>query len=249
MKALDQGTNVVDAGICAVLALLCLLVLAGCGSPSANIRAGTTQVVTSTSSLPAPDSTAASGAYIGVPDYRIGPLDLIEVTVFQVKELDRTVRVNTSGKISLPLIGTVDAGGKTVSELEAEIASRLEEGFLQSPQVSVFVKEFTSQRVTLEGAVNQPGVYPITGRTSLLQAIAMAKGMDRVANLDGVIVFRTIDGQRMAAVFDYRGIRAGQVEDPQIYGDDIIVVDESGSKAAWRNLRESIPIFGLFRPF
>lgn len=234
-------------GAIATLALLMLLV--GCASSGPSINDSTPKVVTATDSLPAPDSTSASGAYLGVPDYRIGPLDLIEVTVFQVDELNRTVRVNTSGKISLPLVGTFDAGGKTVSELEVDIAARLEETYLQSPQVSVFVKEFTSQRVTIEGAVKQPGVYPITGRTSLLQAVAMAKGFERVANLEGVIVFRTIDGQRMAAVFDYRAIRAGQVEDPQIYGDDIVVVDESGAKAAWRNVLESLPIFNVFRPF
>ncbi len=237
----------VRLGVAALLALS--LLLAGCASSGPSITDSTPKVVTATDSLPAPDSTSASGAYLGVPDYRIGPLDLLEVTVFQVEELNRTVRVNTSGKISLPLVGTIDAGGKTVSELEADIATRLEETYLQSPQVSVFVKEFTSQRVTIEGAVKQPGVYPITGRTSLLQAVAMAKGFERVANLEGVIVFRTIEGQRMAAVFDYRAIRAGQIEDPQIYGDDIVVVDESGPKAAWRNVLESLPIFNVFRPF
>lgn len=225
------------------------LVLAACASSGPTINDGSPKVVTPTDSLPAPDTTSASGAYTGLPDYRIGPLDLLEVTVFQVEDLNRTVRVNTSGKISLPLVGTIDAGGKTVSELESDIARRLEEDFLQSPQVSVFVKEFTSQRITVEGAVKQPGVYPITGRTSLLQAVAMAKGFERVANLDAVIVFRTINGQRMAAVFDYRAIRAGSIEDPQVYGDDIVVVDESGAKAAWRNVLESIPIFNVFRPY
>lgn len=252
----NQGTHrgpyrggVTSLGVAVAAMLVLIMLLGGCASSGPSINDSTPKVVTPTDSLPAPDSTSASGAYLGVPDYRVGPLDLIEVTVFQVEELNRTVRVNTSGKISLPLVGTIDAGGKTVSELEADIASRLEETYLQSPQVSVFVKEFTSQRVTIEGAVKQPGVYPITGRTSLLQAVAMAKGFERVANLEGVIVFRTVDGQRMAAVFDYRAIRAGQVEDPQIYGDDIVVVDESGPKAAWRNVLEALPIFNVFRPY
>lgn len=232
-----------------ISAVFLALVLSACASSRPSISDGTPKVVTATESLPAPDSTSATGAYTGLPDYRIGPLDLLEVTVFQVEDLNRTVRVNTSGKISLPLVGTVDAGGKTVSELESDIAARLSEEFLQSPQVSVFVKEFTSQRITVEGAVKQPGVYPITGRTSLLQAIAMAKGFERVANLDGVIVFRTVDGQRMAAVFDYRAIRAGASEDPQVFGDDIVVVDESGAKAAWRSVLESMPFLNVFRPY
>jgi polysaccharide export outer membrane protein len=110
----------------------------------------------------------------------------------------------------------------------------------------VFVKEYTSQRVTLEGAVKKPGIYPVTGRTSLLQAIAQAEGVTELANLDGVVVFRTIDGQKMAAVFSLKQIRAGDAPDPQIYGDDIIVVDTSGGKSALRQILQAVPLFNLF---
>jgi polysaccharide biosynthesis/export protein len=230
------------------LALLgSLLLLAGCASNNTqSVMAGTTRAVTSTQSLPAPDSTANSGAYRGVSEYRVGPQDLLEISVFQVADLNRTVRVNTVGQVTLPLIGAVKAGGKTVQELEAEIATRLTAGYLQNPQVSVFVKEFASQRVTLEGAVKKPGIYPLTGRTSLLQAIALAEGLDPLANLQGIIVFRVIQGKKMAAAFDLKAIRAGNAEDPQIYGDDIIVVDQSGSKSAMRRFLEVLPVFNTF---
>jgi polysaccharide biosynthesis/export protein len=199
--------------------------------------------------LPPPDSTGAVGAYKGVSEYRIGPQDLLEISVFQVAELNRTVRVNTTGDISLPLVGVMKAGGRTVQELEADIAKSLDAKFLQNPQVTVFVKEFTSQRVTLEGAVKKPGIYPLTGRTSLLQAIAMAEGLDQLADLRGIIIFRTVDGKKMGARFDIKAIRSGAAPDPQVYGDDIIVIDQSGSKTVFRRFMESLPIFNVFRPF
>lgn len=198
-------------------------------------------------SLPAPDSTSASGAYQGATDYRIGAQDLLAISVFGVQELNKEVRVNSNGQISLPLIGGVMAGGRTIPELEAELARKYAEGYLQKPQVSVFVKEFTSQRVTLEGAVAKPGIYPITGKTTLLQAIALAGGVDdKTADLGGIVLMRQINGKRMAAAYDLRQVRRGATEDPQIFGDDIIVVEQSASKTALRRFIESVPVLGIF---
>lgn len=231
-----------------VLGVLFLL-LAGCGSTHTGaLKAGTARAVTSTNALPAPDSTSPSGAYTGVSDYRIGPLDLLQIQVFQVEDLDREARVNTSGFISLPLIGAIQAGGKTVQEVEREIAAKLSQSYLQNPQVSVFVKEFTSQRVTVEGAVRKPGIYPITGRTTLLQAVALSEGMDPLADPRTVVVFRTIGGQRMAALFDMVEIRSGEAEDPQIYGDDIVVVEKSGARSAIKGITDTLRGFVGFRP-
>jgi polysaccharide export outer membrane protein len=142
------------------------------------------------------------------------------------------------------------AGGKTIPDLEAELAKKYSSGYLQNPQVTVFVKEFTSQRITLEGAVKSPGIYPITGRTSLLQAIALGGGVDdQIADLGGIVVMRSVGGKRMAAVYDLREVRRGVVEDPQLFGDDIVVVEQSGSKTAFRRFIESMPILGVFRWF
>ena len=197
--------------------------------------------------LPAPDTTTASGAYQGASDYRVGAQDLLSISVFGVQELNKEVRVNSNGQISLPLIGGVMAGGRTIPELESDLATKYAAGYLQKPQVSVFVKEFTSQRVTLEGALGKPGIYPITGKTSLLQSIALAGGVDdKTADLGGIILMRQISGKRMAAVYDLRQIRKGEVEDPQIFGDDIIVVEQSASKTMLRRFIESIPALGIF---
>ena len=228
-----------------LLALLCLL-LGACAS-SSGMAAGTMRAVNNSPSLLAPpDTTSASGAYEGVSEYRIGPQDLLAISVFGVAELSQQVRVNSNGQISLPLIGNLQAGGKTIQELEREIASKLSQGYLQSPQVSVFVKEYTSQRVTVEGAVKKPGIYPLTGRTSLLQVIATAEGLDDVADPRGIVIFRVVHGQKMAAAFDLEAIRHGTAEDPLVYGDDKIVVDQSGSKSAYRRLIQSLPLIGVF---
>jgi len=233
------------------LALLALsvLLLSGCLTSSGPVRSGTAKVVTTTDNLGPPDTTTNTGAYIGTAEYRIGGQDLLEVSVFQIQDLNRTLRVNSSGQISLPLIGTVMAGGLTVSELEKLLAEKLSENYLQDPQVSVFVKEFSSQRITMEGAVGSPGIYPLQGRTTLLQAIARAGGVADLANLQGIVIFRQVDGQKMAAVFDLQAIRGGNAEDPEVYGDDIIVIDVSGPRSALRRFLEAFSVFNVFRPY
>lgn len=231
----------------ALFLLLAVSLLSACAGGSSNsIRSGSARAVTATTELDAPDTRADSGAYTGTSEYRVGAQDLIEISVFQVNDLNRTVRVNSNGQISLPLIGVVQAGGKTVQELEVEIASKLASEYLQNPQVSVFVKEFTSQRITIEGAIKTPGIYPITGRTSLLQGLAMAGGVTDLANLQGIVVFRVVDGQKMAAVFDLKQIRSGDAVDPQIYGDDVVVVDQSGARTGLSRILQAVPLFNLF---
>lgn len=223
-----------------ISALLLAVMLLACAS------SGGTRQVASGQALPAPDTTNAAGAYEGANDYRLGAQDLIEVSVFGVQDLSKTVRVNSNGQISLPLVGAVMAGGRTIPELETELAKRYADGYLQRPQVTVFVKEFSSQRITMEGAIKNPGIFPLTGRISLLQAVAVAGGLDPLADLNGIVLFRQVDGKKMAAAYNMRDLRSGRIEDPQLYGDDIIVVEQSGSKTVMRRFLESIPAFGLF---
>ena len=189
--------------------------------------------------LPPADPVATN---LGQPEYRIGPSDLLSVSVFQTPDLDRDVRVNNAGQVSLPLIGAVMAAGKTVDELQAEIAARYGSRFLQQPQVSVFIKEFASQRVTVEGAVKKSGIFPMASRLSLLQAIALAEGLDDTASLHNVLVFRTAGGERMVARFDLDAIREGRAEDPTLSGDDVVVVDDSAGKLWLKQFIQLTPI-------
>lgn len=183
-------------------------------------------------------------------DYRIGPSDLIEISVFQVPELSKTVRVGARGNLSLPLIGQIQAGGLTSQELETQIAKKLQESYLQDPQVSVFIKEFISQRVTVEGNVNKTGVFPITGKTTLLQAIALAGGLDKLANDEDIKLFRERkDGSREILAYELGPIRKGEVQDPVLSTNDVIVVGKSAGRSTLKDITETlrdISIFGLF---
>jgi len=109
-------------------------------------------------------------------EYRIGPEDLVEISVFEVAELSRTVRVSISGQISLPLIGGVHAAGLTPVQLERELTGLLKQHYVKDPQVSVFLKEFKSDPVSVFGAVKMPGLYTIQTRKSLIEVLAMAQG-------------------------------------------------------------------------
>jgi polysaccharide export outer membrane protein len=222
-------------------AFLLTLLLAGCGS-GPSVR-GTP---TASGGLPPSDTISAEGAYEGTTNYRLGAQDLLEISVFGVPELSRTVRVNSNGQISLPLVGALRAGGRTVPELESDIGASLAKSYLQNPQVTVFVKEYASQRITLEGAFKRPGIYPLTGKTSLLQAVAIGGGFDDMAEPNEVLVFRQVNGKKMAAVFDMQAIRKGKAEDPLVYGDDIVVVSNAVGKSAYQSVIKSIPLIGLF---
>lgn len=183
-------------------------------------------------------------------EYRIGPLDKLKITVFQVEDLTLDkVQVDSSGQILLPLIGAVNAQGRTTTELSADIADKLRKDFLQSPQVSVLVEEAASQKVTVDGAVKRAGVFDMKGRTSLMQAVAMAEGADRDAKLRQVVVFRTKDGQRQAARFDMTAIRKGEAADPELLGGDVVVVPGSSVARTVRDVISALPAFAIFRPY
>jgi polysaccharide export outer membrane protein len=173
--------------------------LAGCASserPTNTAAATTGAAFTTTAAMPGPSQAPASA------DYRISPLDVLDISVFQVPDLTKTVQVSSTGQISLPLIGAVQASGRTADELQQDIAAKLGAKYLQSPQVTVFIKEYTSQRYTVDGAVSKPGIYPMTGQTTLIQAVATAGGLDRVADPSGIVVFRQTQGKKTAAVFN-----------------------------------------------
>jgi polysaccharide export outer membrane protein len=188
-------------------------------------------MATGSVTLPPPDP--ASGA--AQADYRIGPLDELDVVVFQDKDMSGTVDVDASGRIDLPLIGALTAAGKTPDLLAKEIADKLGEKYLQSPHVAVQVKKAASQKVIVDGQVGQPGVYPLTGRTTLLQAVALAKGADQYADLKHVTVFRFVGAQRYSQVFNLDLIRRAKAPDPEIFSNDVVVVERSGAKSAIRD--------------
>ncbi|PID45476.1 MAG: hypothetical protein CSB47_08725 [Proteobacteria bacterium] len=163
-------------------------------------------------------------SYRGHSVYQIGPSDLLAIKVFQAKELSGEVRVDQRGSITLPLIGNVRLAGLTQVQAEQRLAELLGANYLRNPQVSVFIKEFTNQRVTVEGEVNKQGVYPLNGQVTVLQAIALAGGLGKKADTNTVALFRKQGSGHRVFYLDLALIREGRANDPFVVNDDRIVV-------------------------
>ena len=220
---------------------LTAVILSACG--------GGPKMDTATMTAATPVDSAVFSPLGQAQEYRIGAGDKLNIRVFQVEDLSfEVLTVDTSGEIQMPLIGVVRAATRTPSQLSADIAGRLSAQYLRDPQVTVTVTEAASQKITVDGAVTKPGVYEMRGTTSLIQAVAMAEGPTRVADLSKVAVFRTINGQRSVALFDLGAIRQGRGDDPAVYGDDIIVVDTSRLSVFMRDALQALPGLAIFRP-
>lgn len=180
------------------------------------------------------------------PGATITPLDRLQVTVFREPELSvEDVLVDEGGRVLLPLVGALTASGKTTELLAAEITSKLRQ-YVREPQVAVSIKQAASKRVTVAGAVVQPGVYPLEGRTTLLQAVALAQGPSQVASLNQTIIFRTVNGQRTAARFNLDAIAKGKDADPEILPGDTVAIGSSKFKTAWRDIVLTMRSFNIF---
>lgn len=157
--------------------------------------------------------------------YRIGREDVLDVTVWRDADLSRTLPVRPDGFISLPMVGEVRAEGRTPTELSGEIAQALK-AYVQEPKVTVIVREVNSSRVFITGEVTHPGAYPLRGRVSILQAIALAGGFTDFADRDGIVVLRRSDANGNYIPVSYSEL----VDEPDKYeplilrpGDTIIV--------------------------
>jgi polysaccharide export outer membrane protein len=241
-----------------MLLACCALLLAGCGaslsneftaldSPAAAAEQPSGLSARGAGGVPLAQAAdkLTSAAKPGTTGYKIGPLDMVEFSVYKVPDLTRTAQVSETGTVNLPLVGEVQAAGKTAQDVERDLEQRLGAKYLQSPQVTILVKEYNSQRVTVEGAIKKPGVYPIRGRLTLLQVIATAEGLDATSDTT-VVIFRSTQGKRMAARFDISQIRSGQTSDPSIQSGDVIVAPNSATKQTFDTILKSLPIATVF---
>lgn len=188
-------------------------------------------------------------AVFNAKEYRVGANDLLDIEVLNLENGKRTVRVNAAGSITMPLIGAINVAGLTQQEAEAHIAGLYGEKYLQDPQVSVFIREYTTERITVDGAVAKPGIYPLVGQMTLLRALALAGGFGQIANSREVKVFRRGEnGQRQVATFDVEKIRSGSVADPEVRGDDLVVVQRDSTRAV---LKDSVfrDVLDYLNPF
>lgn len=219
--------------------LLIVMALPGCARREPIVSTERLTVVGESSALPAPtrqDLTAADRPAL------IGPLDIIQVDVFNVSDLSREMQVDASGRIAMPLIGTVDARGKTAQELAATVETALRGRYVRNPVVTVNIKSSVSQVVTIDGQVVEPGLYPVTNQMTLLRAIASAKGMNEFARIEEVVILRSVEGRKMAGLYDIEAIRRGAYDDPAIYANDVIVVGDSPQRRLFRDFVSLSPL-------
>ncbi len=194
--------------------------------------------------VPAADPAAARVSY------RIVANDILNLQVFDEPTLSNdSLQVDASGTIQIPLIGEVVAGGRTPSDVAAEIEKRLGAKYIVNPQVVLSVKKAAPRTVSVEGQVNKPGVYEIDTNTTLLSALAKAESPTRVARLKNIVVFRNVDGKRAAARFNLNEIREGSAPDPLILSGDVVVVGFSPGKGVWRDIVQAAPLFNIFYVF
>lgn len=221
------------------LVLALCIALAGCagstelgGSKNVSVVPGTT--------LPAPQR---SDLVHGERPYLIGPFDKLTISVFGVEELNaREIEVDASGRLSFPLAGVIEAGGHTPNEVAELIRQQLRGRYIRDPQVTVNLQETVSQMITIDGEVREPGLYPVVGRMTLMRAVARAKGLSEFAKINDVVVFRTVEGQKYAALYDLKAVRRGAYDDPELFANDIVVVGNSPSRRLLRDLASIAPI-------
>lgn len=158
----------------------------------------------------------------------IGEQDLLDITVFKVPDLTRSVRVDGQGYITYPLVGKLHAKGLRPAQLEEQLARLLAKGYMHDPQVTVLVKESTQNRITVEGAVRLPGVFPVVGSMTILQALAKAGGLTEQADTRRAVLLRKgADGQMSQQPIDIAAIRQGRLQDFTLLQDDRIVVQDA----------------------
>lgn len=204
--------------------------------------AGGSDLPTGAGAFPAVAAAAPVQRSIDLEEYRIGPRDILMVSVFNEPNLSfEQLPVSGGGTIAMPLIGTLPASGKTAAELASDIDARLDARYLRNARTAVSVVTATNYTVTVDGAVNKPGIYDIPGQLMLSQALAIAGGGTQFAKMKEIVVFRDIKGQRYAARFDMREIRAGSAPDFQLKQRDTVVVGYNYAAALFRDIVTTLP--------
>ena len=216
-------------------ALAATQLLSGCGMDAAQTNKPVVATAGNSQAM-----AAVSDASAGSTEYRISHQDILQISVFQVNDLNNAVQVNQDGSITLPLVGKVQVAGRTTSEAEQIIAGKLRQKYLQSPQVSVSVKTY-GKRITVSGEVKTPQVMPDDGNTTLSQAIAHAGGFSPLGNSQRVHIARSKDQHVQDEIYNLDDVQAGKATDPLLKGGDIIVVEQSGVKVAYNSISALLP--------
>ena len=211
--------------LCAAVAASLLIGGAASAQELAVTPASATDVATAGKASPAPAATKVETAILSnANDYKIGPEDLLDISVWKNPELSRTVPVRPDGKVSLPLVNDIQAAGLTPTALRQQLIDRLSE-FIPAPEVAVIVREVHSMKVAVVGSVKTPGRYELKSAATVLEMIALAQGFTDFASRDRVVILRQDNGETKRIPFNYRKVAAGDEQANLIVQPgDIIVV-------------------------
>lgn len=219
--------------------LFFLFILPSCAGPS--ILGGSPNVtLVSDDGLPEPtrvDLFSSSRPYL------IGPFDKLKIDVFGIEDLSKEVQIDASGRLSFPLVGVIKASGLTPGELADELEKRLQGRYVRNPEVTVNLEETVSQVITVDGQVEKPGLYPVIGRLTLMRAVATAGGTAEFAKLNDVVIFRSVNGEQLAGLYNLKAIRSGNYPDPEVFANDVVVVGDSQARRLFRDLVQASPLF------
>jgi polysaccharide export outer membrane protein len=222
----------------ALVALLTAALLGACAS-TPKLGGDPNLQVMRAEAMPPPDRMDLTNSG---RSYYVGPFDRLTIDVFGVPELaKREVQVDAAGKISFPLAGTLQVAGLTPREIEELLTLELKTNYIRDPQVTVNLTETVSQVVTVDGQVAKPGLFPVIGKLSLMRVMALAGGTTEFSKLNDVVIYRTVQGQRYAALYDLNQIRHGVYADPEVFANDVVMVGDSKSRRLFKDVLQALP--------
>lgn len=224
-------------------AIFSLLLITGCAS-----------VETARDSLGKNDISSISGYVTEFPEVSVNQIagstpedvfkigDTAEIDVYGVDSLSNTYVIDRNGNISFPLIGTIQVANMSTVELQQALTQRYGERYLQSPSINVKIDAKDLGRFVVDGAVNKPGVFDINRIVKLTEAIALAQGLSEDTNGSKVFIIRSIAGERKILQADMRAIRKIGANDPQIIPNDVVFIEDSAGRVAFREFLQTVPL-------
>jgi len=219
-------------------------VLTGCSGGPPPVASTPNAPVTKIDQLPVP---TAPDVVRSTRTALIGPFNELRVEVFNVPEMQQDILTDGEGNFSFPLIGSVQAAGKTPAEVSSDIRSRLSGRFVRDPKVTVNFKSSVNplvqqaMSVTVDGEVKRSGSYPIVGRVTLMRAVALAGGTTEFAKLQDVVIFREVDGKRFVGLYNLEAIRRGNYADPEVFPSDVVIVGDSVERRRLKDIFQVVP--------
>ena len=219
--------------------MVMLGVLSGCAGKIAPIGGAPSLVAVEASSMPEPAPSSSAGA----GQFQLQAFDKVRIEVFGIDTLQRSVSVDGDGRIAFPLVGELEARGKTPAELAGEIERALRSAnYVRNPDVTVTILEAPGRTVAVDGQVNRPGEFPVLPNATLMRAVSLAGGVTKDARIEDVVLFRNVGDQRYVGLYNLSAIRRGGYADPRIYSGDIVVVGESKQRRLLETFLQATPL-------